>query len=362
MRKRLQNSLPRALLLGLVLNLTTALFGQTYDIVFDIDKVLLWRDYEKPEHVDVLRETVVWERSFPSRKGETRETYYIDADLGPVIQKLLSIPGVRVSFMSAHHGERAEKVFPHVLLPDGRSLAEVAYKILGYADITEDYDLNQDAEGSMGFFSSKNGQKKDLLKIVGAGPGATTEAALENTILIDDNPGNAMPGQERNMFPLLEDIPRRPLLVTLGVLETAINISRQTGQGLARMVHSRVFQRIHGRVEPHPDLFERKYLKAGLTYIKGLGNTGFKPQKLKPIAPVRPRNRDSWTNVDRDQAARRRGSAAEEDRPPSPRSRVRQSSSGSSDVHSDGAPENRSSFVGSCYSAAKSFFALFGGS
>lgn len=338
-------------------NVTSTLFAQTYDIVFDIDKVLLWRDYEKPEHVDFLPEQVVWERSFPSRKGETTETYHIDADLGPVIQRLLTIPGVRISFYSAHHAERAEKVFPHVLLPDGRSLDEIAYKMLGYKDISK--AANQDPEGPLGFFASRNGQKKDLRKVVDRDP-ETGERNIENAILVDDNSGNTFPGQEGNLLPLLEDIPRRPLLVALGLIESSITVAKKRGVGLASVVHERVFQRNGEKVLPHPNLFSQTYLKAGAFLIKGLGNTRFKPQILKPkIVPVR-RPVYSWSDAERREAEVRTDRPAEEDRPPSPPSPVVEPGVEAEPGQPLPPPEKRRSFFGSCYGIARNFFALFG--
>lgn len=239
-----------------------------FDIAFDIDNVLLWRD-SKPEHVDLLPRQVTWYRSKPSRKGETQEKYWIDQDAGAVLQALLEIPGVRISFISAHWKERADKVFPQLKLPDGRSFQQIAYQFRGYEDISKvrlDPNIDRGEEGPFRIFTSTNGQKKDLRNLIDPlNPGKVPERKIGDTVLVDDNIGNAFWGQEKNMIHLpTEGSPRRPLVSLLGFLKEKIAQARETGEPLSKLTSEALFtQSKHGTWKNTRVLLENKYQAAG---------------------------------------------------------------------------------------------------
>lgn len=129
-------------------------------VVFDIDwtivsEVKFAKNYKKEK----------------SRMIEVQgKTYFISHGLESFVQELLSIPGMKVSFYSGGKKMRNTELLEKIKLKDGRSLKEVAYKILSYEDLIDVIGAEETLP-----FSEKH--KKDLTKIT---------KDLDQLIMFDD--------------------------------------------------------------------------------------------------------------------------------------------------------------------------------
>jgi hypothetical protein len=140
-------------------------------------------------------------------------------------------------------------------------------------------------------------------------------ADLGNVVLVDDNPGNTLPGQERNLLPLLESIPRRPLVVALALIEESIQEARAAGRSVANILRKKVYATGKGSaVEPSFALYDAKKLGKGHRLIGNLENTKLKaspivgraaanedyrgPEVPKAAAPAEVRAADPVRTVD----------------------------------------------------------------
>ncbi|WP_415063357.1 hypothetical protein [Bdellovibrio sp.] len=135
------------------------------DIVFDID----WTTFYSVEASQKDDKTLLVEGKL----------YRPTDHLGEVIQTLLQRhPEIRVSFFSGGERSRNETLLKQVFLPDGRSLKDIAYKILSKEHLTV---LSQDETLH---FSKRNKKVLDA-HIPDWNP--------RRTILIDDQPEFARP-------------------------------------------------------------------------------------------------------------------------------------------------------------------------
>lgn len=158
-------------LLFFVFQLTWAASPPPIDIVSDIDWTL----------VSIVSE----EMADTPNVFKIENEYYRLSDWGEqFFEALAKEPFVRLSFYSGGSKARNEELLKKIKLPQlNKTLYDIAYKILNYEDlikISEDKNLS---------FSDRF--KKDLRLI---------NSDLSQVVLIDDNAGFAMPGQEKNMI------------------------------------------------------------------------------------------------------------------------------------------------------------------
>ena len=86
------------------------------------------------------------------------EKYFIFDGLENLIEELLSHPEVKISFFSGGEASRNHQLLKKIKLNDGRSLEEIAYKILSFDDLTPISSAKSTDKFSLRF-------KKDLTKI-----------------------------------------------------------------------------------------------------------------------------------------------------------------------------------------------------
>lgn len=111
-----------------------------------------------------------------------RGKYYRPTDgLRESAMVLLSIPGMRLSFISGGERDRNEEVLRAVKLPDGANLFERAYKILNTREFKR-FSADEALRFSDQF-------KKDLTRVV-------SDIDLSQTLLGDDQPDATLPGEQ----------------------------------------------------------------------------------------------------------------------------------------------------------------------
>ncbi|MEK2690822.1 hypothetical protein AAAA73_17155 [Bdellovibrio sp. GT3] len=153
----------RSWFLGLLIltsTLTAPAWAAPIDVVLDID----WTTFYtiKPEDKNQMD---------PKAIQIAGKTYRPTEHLGEVLEKLLALPDIRISFFSGGETTRNEALLKAFKLPSGRSAFDISYKVLSKHDLTV---VSEDQ--SLGFADR---YKKNLEGIL---PGAT----MERTILIDD--------------------------------------------------------------------------------------------------------------------------------------------------------------------------------
>ena len=97
--------------------------------------------------------------------------YFINLGVEELIESLLSYPEVKISFYSGGSKLRNHLLLQQIKLADGRTLKDIAYKILNFDDLV----VVTDAKPTDKFHERF---KKDLTKVT---------ANIENTFMIDDN-------------------------------------------------------------------------------------------------------------------------------------------------------------------------------
>jgi hypothetical protein len=132
---------------------------KTIDVVFDIDWTIV-SDYE-PEFSKAPASKI-----FEADTG----SYVLRDGVTELIEYLLS-ENIRVSFFSGGVEKRNNELLSKILLSDGRSLLDIAYKVKSKPDLTTVPDIPETAKFSEKF-------KKDLTKI---------NPDLQSIILLDDN-------------------------------------------------------------------------------------------------------------------------------------------------------------------------------
>lgn len=107
--------------------------------------------------------------------------YYINDGLEELIQEILQHPEIKISFYSGGDKLRNHELLSKIKISDGRSLADISYKILSFDDLVRVENSPPNAS-----FSEK--YKKDLTKI---------SKNLDNLIMFDDTQNFALDGVER---------------------------------------------------------------------------------------------------------------------------------------------------------------------
>lgn len=157
---------------------TPARAEKPIDFVIDLDWTLFYEIFDERQL-----------SGRPARVLEHEGHRYVMTDDAPrFVQKLLSVPGARVSFFSGGDEARNRFLLEQLRLPDGRTAAEAAFRVLSRDDLTPIEGVPDGASFSKRF-------KKDLSKLA-------SDAELARTILIDDQPGFALKGQEKNLLSL----------------------------------------------------------------------------------------------------------------------------------------------------------------
>lgn len=133
--------------------------SDTRHIIFDIDWTIVAEI--KPEALKTMKSKRVIEVAGHS--------YFVNEGLELFIQNILDKKDVKISFYSGGKKERNLELLSKIKLSDGRSLRDVAYKILSFEDLAP-----TDAPADAPFFERF---KKDLSKV-------TTE--LDQLIMFDD--------------------------------------------------------------------------------------------------------------------------------------------------------------------------------
>lgn len=142
-----------------------------------------------PQKVHVILD-IDWTSTYSIYKNESgffdskafqigSETYRVTDHLGEVLSALITKhPDVSVSFFSGGERNRNEKILTKIILPDGRTAADIAHFVFSRSDLTA---VSQDP--TLGF---ENRFKKDIQRLI-------PEIDPQLTILIDDKPGFAVP-------------------------------------------------------------------------------------------------------------------------------------------------------------------------
>lgn len=108
------------------------------------------------------------------------KTYFINHGLEAFIEELLLIPNVKISFFSGGKKIRNEELLEKIKIKDGRSLKDVAYKILNNEDLIS-------VEGAPSSLPFSEKHKKDLTKIT---------KDLDQLIMFDDTADFVVEGKE----------------------------------------------------------------------------------------------------------------------------------------------------------------------
>lgn len=106
--------------------------------------------------------------------------YYVNEGLESFVEEILSYPDMRVSFYSGGKAIRNDELLSQIKLRDGRSLKEIAYKVLSNEDLAH-------VEGALETAPFAEKHKKDLTKI-------TTD--LSQLIMLDDTANFVLETQE----------------------------------------------------------------------------------------------------------------------------------------------------------------------
>lgn len=113
--------------------------------------------------------------------------YFVHDGLEELIESLISKPDIRVSFFSGGSMIRNHTMLQKIKLHDGRSLEDIAFKILNFNDLTPISTVDSKEKFS-------NRYKKDLTKI---------SKDLKNLIMIDDTEHFVLDTeQEKHVFSL----------------------------------------------------------------------------------------------------------------------------------------------------------------
>lgn len=136
------------------------------------------------------------------------------------IDQLRKIPGIRISFFSGGNRDRNDVVLRQIVLADGKTAQEIAYRSLSFSDLT-----SISTDSSLRFFHR---YKKDLRKV---------NPDLQKVIIIDDLREFSLPGQERNMLWLSpEGDSRERLQRALSVVRDAELGSRENPELFSQLV------------------------------------------------------------------------------------------------------------------------------
>lgn len=139
-----------------------------YHFVFDID----W--------------TLVAEVKPPASAGQrlvqvAGKDYFVNHGVESLIEKLSQNPEIKISFFSGGSRERNHELLKKIKLKNGKTLFEVAYKILNFEDLTE-------MPGTSEHSRFVDRYKKDLSKVTDQ---------IDRIIMFDDTSGFALPGKAR---------------------------------------------------------------------------------------------------------------------------------------------------------------------
>jgi hypothetical protein len=145
-----------------------------YDIVFDIDWTIVYQ----------VREKYIGSAGV-MKIGE--EYYHESFDLISLMDDLFARPNVRVSFFSGGSSERNMELLAKIKLSNGKSLQEMAYKILSLNDLEIRPGVNPNDSSVK--FSKK--YQKNLLRV---------NSDLKNVMMIDDIENFLPTEQSDHMF------------------------------------------------------------------------------------------------------------------------------------------------------------------
>lgn len=169
-------------------------------------------------------------RGYSTSDGDNKIQFNLDGDsvelalqddAAIMIRSLLAIPGCKIGFFSLHYRERMLEILKRIPVSGGKTALDLATYILSGGDTTKVGNPLKQPELFRG------PRKKDLLKIQGID--------LEWVILIDNEFGVVMPGQERNLLKVFSPkvdlkklnkrdafMERRKLMFARGVIELAL--------------------------------------------------------------------------------------------------------------------------------------------
>lgn len=133
--------------------------AKTFNIVFDLDWTLI---YNTRENSEGTADVVLSEK----------ESYKFADGAGEIIEALLGIPGVKVSFFSGGPASRNEEVLKKLILPSGRSAFEIAYQIRSFADLERRPGVPDSVH-----FTKRYRKNPDSI-----------DHNSENTIIVEDSP------------------------------------------------------------------------------------------------------------------------------------------------------------------------------
>ncbi len=159
------------ILLGLLVHYSWSCFGQTIDVVFDLDWTLVY-PLENSHSANTAK--VIWAQGKP---------YRITEWTSEVLGELSKKRDLRISFFSGGDKIRNIELLKQIILPNQKSAFDIAYKTLHEEDLIE---INSDE--SLAFTSRF---KKSLTKI---------NPDLDRIILVDDSIGFTPPEQRRNQL------------------------------------------------------------------------------------------------------------------------------------------------------------------
>jgi hypothetical protein len=236
-----------------------------YDIVFDIDWTIVYQ----------VRERYI---SAPEVMKIGDEYYHTSYNLIPLIEDLLNKPNVRVSFFSGGSSRRNLELLEKIKLSNGKSLREIAYKILSINDL--EIRPGVDPNDSTIKFSKR--YQKNLLRI---------NSNLENVVMIDDIENFLPEKQSDHMFflqktyeyfPTFADAKEARILDEIksdyipltyqeyigekqklnwvkSVLDQSFVIAEGQNKNLSNVVQTFIFDNDHKRI-PRPKYFEEHSL------------------------------------------------------------------------------------------------------
>ncbi|MCM2278552.1 MAG: HAD family hydrolase [Oligoflexia bacterium] len=227
------------------------------DIVLDLDWTLVYEIFDDRQLTGATQDVF-----------EISGRRYVFADgAGEFIQRLLALPGARVSFFSGGEEGRNRAVLERLRLPDGRTAMSIAHRVLSRDALVAVPGAAETAPFTDRF-------KKDLGR-------ALPEADLSRLIWLDDQKGFGLPEQQRNLL-LLEPtydylahyqrgreqvrqglklrylppsrelwaLEREKLARALGLIEEAVARSEQSGRPVVEVLRSLQFDGQGLRINP----------------------------------------------------------------------------------------------------------------
>lgn len=269
----------------------------TIDFVIDIDSTIVSSVYEGLSYPFKTIEI--------ADGGQTGRFYRLINGAPEFLQKLSEIPGARISFFSADNLERNKELLSKITLPNGRTAADIAFKVLSGQDAVEKTEASVPRRKEFKFLFRDQGVKKDLTTV-------SPDLKLENAILIDDIVSYAAIGQEKNILwvpgdlhasdhdkdSLHEIIARdvtngsvetakfeyfadNKLAYAMGRIDESLEHAHRTGRSVPDVLWEKQFKMGENRIEMSDSFWNIRYLRKGAAILKTV-NPKFQTVPLIP--------------------------------------------------------------------------------